>query len=194
MTIAEREKLLQDAEAYIKAKAKKRSHYFTLADYFPAKRKSYNLLSTEKEIEIRTSIYKLLFYIALPVIFITILVVGFFSDIRRELGSFLFLFTFLPFIMVVVSGFFVYRISKNFIKLNSKEITINGSTIRWVDIIQCYIMCYPVSKYSEWSLFVATTDGIVREFDITGLSDNDVSHAIYCYMKAYNDLDNIGRK
>lgn len=194
MSIAEREKLLQDAEAYIKAKAKQRSHYFTLADYFPAKRKSYNLLSTEKEIEIRSPSYKIALYIAPSVIMAIVFFFIFFKDIRVSFGNPVFLWVFFVFAMFIVSGVFVYRISKNRIKLNSKEVTINGSMIRWVDIIQCYIMSYPVSKHSEWSLFVATTDGRIREFDITGLSDNDVSHAIFCYMKTYQEQNNIDTK
>lgn len=89
--------------------------------------------------------------------------------------------------MGIVAGYGFVPLSKRKVVLDKKSIAIEKDWIAWGNVLECFIMQYPIGKHRKWILYIAFENGELRQYDIAGLNDIALSHYIYHYMQIYKE-------
>lgn len=171
------EQIIANAEEQLKQLAKKRSGFFIKALTYPIRDHKFTWKEGWQGLQFKTPT----FYIALAA-FGIVFPVGIF------LGMLIYTGTLLGAIFLLGLPYAIYDFKQKYkVRINVTEqgLDVNGIHISWALVHQVYIMEYLSWNRRQRSLCIIQADGQLKVYNILGVDEMKMSHAIFKYLQHY---------
>lgn len=177
LTEQEAAKWLADVERKVKVYAGNKSGILRKAEASVVKDYKFWQKAKAEEVEVVVSGFYLV-WLGLFVFFMVIIAIGISWFMHTLFGLF----------FLLIGAFATYdlvRMHRLKVVINRQGMEVNGRFSAWNNILRCYTVQSYSRNVSQLYFLIFTTNGLMYEYDLSGLEHDRLSHIVFHYMQHY---------